>query len=161
MLKASTSELIANDALYLSVLITENISSDSNYVPLQRFAAADLLLFQNKDAEAARILDSVATNFKDHPLQDDILMKQAKIAQKHREYDKALAYLKRIHSEYGKDVLADDALFAMAEIQEKMLNKKDEAAKIYAQLIIEYPGSTYVQLARKKVKELEAPATPL
>lgn len=154
VLKASTSELIANDALYLSVLITENIPPDSNYVPLIRFAYADLLLFQNKDAEAERILDSIATNFPQHPLADDIMMQRSKIAQKKADYTKALTYLEQIHKEHGKDVLADDALFGMAEINETKLSKKEEAGKLYAQLVIEYPGSTYVQLARKKVKEL-------
>lgn len=154
VLKASTSELIANDALYLSVLITENIPPDSNFVPLERFAYADLMLFQNNDAEAERVLDSIATKFPEHPLADDILMQRAKIAQKRKDYSKALTYLELIHKNHGKDVLADDALFAMAEINEKYLNKKEDAGKLYAQLIIEYPGSTYVQLARKKVKEL-------
>lgn len=159
VLKASTSELIANDALYLSVLITENIPPDSNYVPLIRFAYADLMLFQNKDAEAERILDSVATNFPQHPLADDIMMQRSKIAQKKADYTKALTYLEQILKEHGKDVLADDALFAMAEINETKLNKKEEAGKLYAQLVIEYPGSTYVQLARKKVKELGTTVT--
>ncbi len=159
VLKASTSELIANDALYLSVLITENIPPDSNYVPLQRFAHADLLLFQNQYDEAERILDSISTAFPDHPLADDLLMQRAKIAQKKLDYTKALAYLDQIHKNHGKDVLADDALFTMAEINEKYLDKKEEAGKLYAQLVIEFPGSTYVQLARKKVKELGATIT--
>lgn len=155
VLKASTSELIANDALYLSVLITENIAPDSNYVPLERFAYADLLLFQNKIDEAERILDSISTAFPDHPLADDLLMQRAKVAQLRHDYPKALAYLELIHKEHGKDVLGDDALFTMAEINEKYLDKKDTAGELYAQLILEYPGSTYVQLARKKVKELD------
>lgn len=155
VLKASTSELIANDALYLSVLITENIPPDSNYVPLERFAYADLLLFQNKIDEAERILDSISTAFPDHPLADDLLMQRAKIAQLRHDYPKAISYLEQIHKDHGKDVLGDDALFTMAEINEKFLDKKDKAGELYAQLILEYPGSTYVQLARKKVKELD------
>ena len=155
VLKASTSELIANDALYLSVLITENIPPDSNYVPLERFAYADLLLFQNKYDEAERILDSISTSFPDHPLADDLLMQRAKIAQKKHNYKDALVYLDKILKDHNKDVLADDALFTMAEINEQFLNDKEKAGKLYAQLIIEFPGSTYIQLARKKVKELD------
>src|SRR5690606_27702483 len=74
VLKSSTTELIANDALYLSVLITENTPPDSNITPLLRFAHADLLLFQNKTKEADLLLDSIATTFPENPLQDDILM---------------------------------------------------------------------------------------
>lgn len=154
VLKASTSELIANDALYLSVLITENIPPDSNYVPLERFAYADLLLFQNKTDDAESILDSISSSFPDHPLADDLLMQRAKIAQKRHDYTKAITYLQQIHKDHAKDVLADDALFTMAKINEELLKNKEQAGKLYAQLIIEYPGSTYIQLARKKVKEL-------
>jgi tetratricopeptide (TPR) repeat protein len=159
VLKASTSELIANDALYLSVLITENVP-DSNYYPLQRFAYADLLLFQNKDKEASALLDSISTAFPQHPLNDDILMLRAKIAEKHRDYTQALAYLKQVYEQYGKDVLGDDAVFKTAEIYEKYLKQNDQAQHFYEQLIIDYPGSTYVQTARQRLQELKKPNLP-
>ncbi|PZF73065.1 tetratricopeptide repeat protein [Taibaiella soli] len=156
VLKASTSELIANDALYLSVLITENIPPDSNLVPLKRFAYADLLLFQNKDQQAEALLDSISQAFPKHPLNDDILMLRAKLAEKHGEYTKALDYLKTIYIQYGKDVLADDAVFKTAEIYEKRLHQNDQAKTFYEKLIIEYPGSTYVQTARKELQAMQA-----
>lgn len=155
VLKASTSELIANDALYLSVLITENIPPDSNLVPLKRFAYADLLLFQNKDQQAEALLDSISQAFPKHPLNDDILMLRAKLAEKHGDYTKALDYLKTIYIQYGKDVLADDAVFKTAEIYEKRLHQNDQAKTFYEKLIIEYPGSTYVQAARKELQALQ------
>lgn len=156
VLKASTSELIANDALYLSVLITENIPPDSNLVPLRRFAYADLLLFQNKDQQAEALLDSISQAFPKHPLNDDILMLRAKLAEKHGDYAKALDYLKTIYIQYGKDVLADDAVFKTAELYEKRLHQNDQAKTFYEKLIIEYPGSTYVQTARKELQVLQA-----
>lgn len=155
VLKASTTELIANDAMYLSVLITENIPPDSNYVPLRRFAYADLLQFQNKDDEAAALLDSISTTYPEHPLKDDILMQRANIAQKHKKYQDALGYLTTIYEQHGDDVLGDDALFKMADMYENKLNNKDKAAELYEQLILQYPGSTYIQTARDKVKEME------
>jgi tetratricopeptide (TPR) repeat protein len=160
VLKASTSELIANDALYLSVLITENVTEDSNYVPLTRFAYADLLLFQNKDKEAETLLDSISAAFPQHPLNDDILMLRARIAEKHRDYDKALGYLRTIYEKYGKDVLGDDAVYETAVIYEKYLHKNDEAKKYYEQLVIDYPGSTFVQEARRKASELGQAPNP-
>jgi TolA-binding protein len=153
VLKASTSELIANDALYLSVLITEN-TPDSNNAALLQFAHADLLLFQNKDAQAIALLDSLSTTYPKHPLQDDVLMKRAEIAEKHRDYTQALAYLKTIYEKYGKDVLADDAIFKTAEIYEVNLKKPDEAKKFYEQLIMDFPGSTYVQTSRIRLARL-------
>ena len=156
VLKASTAELIANDALYLSILITENITEDSNFTPLKRFAYADLLLFQNKDKEADVLLDSIVTNYPQHPLYDDILLQKAKLAQKHREYEKAIEYLVTIHAKHGKDVLGDDAVFRMGDIYERYMNKPDDAKKYYEMLIIEYPGSTFVQTARNRLAALQA-----
>ena len=154
VLKASTSELIANDALYLSVLITENIPPDSNLVPLERFAFADLLLFQNRDREAETLLDSISTAFPQHPLNDDILMLRARLAEKHGDYPRALEYLKRIYTDFGEDVLGDDAVFKTAVIYEKYLKQKDQALHFYEQLILDYPGSTYIQTARQAIARL-------
>jgi len=159
VLKASTSELIANDALYLSVLITENVAPDSNVVPLQRFAAADLLLFQNKTHEAETLLDSISQAFPKHPLNDDILMLRAQLEEKRHNYPKAIDYLKQVYGQYGKDVLGDDAVFKTAEIYHQYLHQDEEAKALYEKLIIDYPGSTFVQTARLRLQSLQ-PAAP-
>jgi len=158
-LKSATSELIANDAIYLSVLITENVE-DSNLVPLQRFAAAGLLMFQNKDKEAGILLDSINKAYPKHPLNDDILMARAQMAEKHKDYEAALGYLALILKDYKEDVLGDDAVFMMAGIYQNDLHKNDEAKKYYEQLLIDYPGSTYAQIARQKLNELNSGSTP-
>ncbi len=158
VLKASTSELIANDALALSVLITEN-TPDSNNAPLLAYARADLMLFQNKTKEAVKLLDSIATAYPKHTLNDDILMARAAIALKQRDYTAALGYYGQVVEKYGKDVLADDALFKTAELYERYLKKPAEAQKYYEQLIIDYPGSTYVQTARMKLAKLTVPGS--
>ncbi len=152
-LKSSTSELIANDALNLSVLITEN-TPDSNNAALLRFARADLLLFQNKDAEALKELDSISTIYPKHPLQDDVLMLRASLAQKQRDYTKALEYLATVIKDHGKDVLGDDAVFKTADLYERFLKQPEEAKKSFEQLIMDYPGSTYVQIARARLRIL-------
>ena len=140
---------------------TENNTELSNYVTIRRFAHADLLLFQNKDEEAGILLDSIMTAFPEHPLKDDILMQKAKLAVKHREYPKALTYLKEIQEKFGKDVLGDDAVFRSGEIYQAYLHQNEDAKKSYEQLIIDYPGSTYVQIARTRLNELSGtPALP-
>jgi predicted Zn-dependent protease len=155
VLKASTSELIANDALYLSVLITENIPPDSNLVPLQRYAYADLLLFQNKDKEAQQLLDSISQAYPKHPINDDILMLRAKMAVKHRDYTGALAHLKVVYEKFGEDVLADDAIFRTAELYDQYLKQPEQAKSFYEKLILDFPGSTYVQTARARLSGLQ------
>ena len=57
-------------------------------------------------------------------------------------------------------MLGDDAIFKSAELYEVFLNNKEEAKKLYADLIIKYPGSTYIQTARKKLDELGKPVVP-
>lgn len=159
ILKSATSELISNDAIDLSVLITENVE-DSDLVPLQRFAYAGLLVFQNKDKEAEVLLDSINKAYPKHPLNDDILMARADMARKHHDYDKALGYLKTIYEQYGKDVLGDDAVFKMADIYQHDLHQNDKAKQYYEQLIIDYQGSTFVQIARQRLAELNNGSLP-
>jgi tetratricopeptide (TPR) repeat protein len=155
VLKASTSELIANDALNLSVLIVENNPpADSNVTPLLMFARADLLEFQNKDEEAILILDSISVQFPQHPLMDDILMMRSQLAMKKQDFGEAAMHLQKIVTEYGEDVLADDAIYTLATINEEFFQNKDEAKRLYEQLILKYPGSTFVNQARKRYRIL-------
>ncbi len=159
VLKASTTELIANDALLLSVQITENVEDSFTY-PLTRFAYAGLLFSQNKDSVAGLLIDSIAKAFPKHPLNDDIIMAHAKTALKHHDYDKALSFLHDIIQKYGQDVLGDDALFMTAEIYRINLHKNDEAKKNYEQLIIDFPGSTFVQAARQHIRDINNGVLP-
>jgi len=160
VLKSSTTELIANDALYLSVLITENTPPDSNITPLLRFAHADLLLFQNKTKEADLLLDSIATTFPENPLQDDILMLRAKIALQEGRQEDAISMMETVLNQYGDDVLGDDAAFQLAILYEKHLRDATKAMEYYEKLITLYPGSTYVQQARDAYRRLAEQQKP-
>lgn len=159
VLKASTTELIANDALYLSVLITENTPEDKNFTALGHFARADLLQFQHKYAEADQLLDSLAKAYPENDLQDDIHLQRAGIAMKMQDYDKAVTQLKIIQDKYGDDVLADDACMRLAEIYEKKYKDKEKAKAEYENLIVKYPGSSFVQQARARFEALSNPKT--
>lgn len=155
VLKASTTELIANDALYLSVLITENTPTDSNYAALSAFATADLLLFQHRHREADRLLDSVSARFPENALQDDIAFLRAKIAGETQNWDRALEFLGLINSKYHEDILGDDALLKTAEIYRKQLGDTAKALEYYERLILDFPGSIFVQEARKQYNLLQ------
>lgn len=160
VLKSSTTELIANDALYLSVLITENTPPDSNITPLLKFAHADLLLFQNKTKDADALLDSIAKAFPENPLQDDMLMLGAKIATQEGRLQDAVSKLETVLTHYGDDVLGDDAAFQLAVIYEKYLQNAIKAMEYYEKLITLYPGSTYVQQARAVYRRLAEQQKP-
>lgn len=63
VLKGSTSELVANDALALSVFMTDNMGLDTSTVPMEMYSRADLLIFQNKFDAAIQTLDSITASF--------------------------------------------------------------------------------------------------
>ncbi|HET8829426.1 MAG TPA: hypothetical protein VFM79_08780, partial [Pelobium sp.] len=79
VLKASTSQLIANDALNLSLLIQDDLAVDSSGNALKMYAKADLLLFKNKPDLALLTLDSLTTLYPTSQLTDDVLMLKANI----------------------------------------------------------------------------------
>jgi predicted Zn-dependent protease len=147
VLKTATSELIANDALKLSMLIIENKTNDSVNIAMQAYAKADLFLFQNKPKEALQLIDSICTLNPSHPLQDDFLFLKASVLKSINDFDGAILALEKIKKEYANDVLADDALNELATIYVYL--KKDANAKVcYEELIEKYPGSTFVNNAR-------------
>ncbi|MDA1383129.1 MAG: hypothetical protein O3A22_04420, partial [Bacteroidetes bacterium] len=73
-LKASTSKLISNDAINLSLLITDNFNLDTIVEPMEMYARADLLIMQRRYGEAFTTLDTLIENWPGHALEDEILM---------------------------------------------------------------------------------------
>jgi tetratricopeptide (TPR) repeat protein len=154
VLKGATSKLIANDAMDLSLLISDALAIDTNTAPLLIFSRADLLAFQNKDAQAIITLDSINTLFPNHALSDDILYRKAGLELKHGKYTEAAAFYENILTNYGSDILADDALFKLADLNESQFKNIDKAKELYQQLLEKYPGSLYVVEARKRFRKL-------
>lgn len=153
VLKTATTQLIANNAMELSLLIQEN-TIDSNDVPLQLFSKADLLLLQNQYAKAKSILDSINTVYPKHALSDDILMKYAEIASKERKYLEASVFYEKLIKEYAADILADNAVWLLANLYEFRLGDKEKAKLMYEKLLLEYGGSFFVPDARNRFRVL-------
>ena len=153
VLKGATSKLIANDALELSLLISDN-TVDSNFVPLTMFSRADLMSFQNYDSLALLTLDSINKEFPGHSLSDDILYNKYKIAYKQGNFRLAADKLEQLILNYGEDLLGDDAVFKLAELYEKKLNDSDKAKKLYQDVLLNYPASLYTVEARKRYRKM-------
>ncbi|KAF0236042.1 MAG: hypothetical protein FD181_3034 [Prolixibacteraceae bacterium] len=154
VLKASTSKLIANDALELSLLIGNNLNLDTTAVPLTMFARADLLFFQNKDKQAMTTLDSLAEIYPYHSLVDDILFRKAKIETDRQNYALAAEYLESIISGFSYDLLGDDAHFMLAELYNYNLVEQEKAKDLYKTILTRYPGSVFIEESREKYREL-------
>ena len=158
VLKSSTSNLIANDALNLSLLIQENTNTPADTNALKKYAYADMLIFKNKPDEALKVLDSIHRLFPGNSLEDDILMSKARIYLKTDQIQDAVRQLQSIVDNYGGDLWADDALFTLGDIYETKL-KEPETAKAYFQKIItDMPGSLHVAEARKRFRTLRGDA---
>lgn len=153
-LRSSTTKLIANDAMELSLLINENMDEDSTYKGLTWFAKADFALYQNKLQEAENYLDSIDNWYVLHPLFDEVLYKRAQIAIKEDNYQKADSLLGTLIMKYPSDLMADDALMLLAQINEEKFQNKAKAKEYYEKIILDYSSSLYINQARKKYKEL-------
>ncbi len=152
VLKASTSKLIANDALYLSSIIADNIKDDTTGVALQMFAHSDLLIYQNKNRQALEVLDSLQKQFPNHSLSDDVLFKKAKIYEKLGQDSIAKDLYQEILDKYYTDILADNALMALANIYTKEGNP-EKAMELYTRLLVDFSDSFFTTEARRKIVE--------
>lgn len=152
VLKQSTSKLIANDALKLSLLITDNYGLDSNYVAMSKFAHADLLVEQHRYDEAFLLFDSIVNEFPAHSLGDEILLKKSYAYQLRGQWEKAIYELEQLLKYYSDDILADDALFQLGDIYENHLMNSEKAVEYYKQILFDYKGSLYTAEARKRFR---------
>ena len=154
ILKAATSKLIANDAMALSLLISEHYDPDSNTVALGYYSRAELLEFRNRDEDALKTLDSIPIAFKDHSIFPHMYMIRAQIMMKEGKYQEADTLLGTISTSYADDVLSDQALMLRARLNEEEIKDKAKAMSSYDLLMNKYPGSIYVPEARKRFRSL-------
>jgi outer membrane protein assembly factor BamD (BamD/ComL family) len=154
VLKASTTQLIANDAINLSLLISDNLQSKNDSLALQMYADAEMLQFMNNSQQALAKLDSIGIAYPNNSLTDDILMAKAKIYIKTADLNNAVLLLKSLITTQHESIWTDDALFTLADLYEKKLNNIEEAKKLYQQLMNDFPGSMFNAEARKRFRNI-------
>jgi len=180
ILRAATTKLIANDAMQLSLIISDHEDeddddededtdeeevSDATYFGLfgndfeknkglRYYAKADFLLFQNNDEQALKYLDSIAIVALGSKLADLVLFTKAKIFTRQKKYLEAAALYQRICDVYAEGLLSDDALYYLGELNEFYLKDISRAMECYQKLMKEHPGSLFVVDARKRFRTL-------
>ncbi len=154
VLRGSTSQLTANDAMQLSLLISDNSLEDSTQTALKKYARADLLAYQNKKEEAISVLEEILQQHKGESIEDEALMKQAELLAETGDYEAALYNYTKIIEFYADDILADDAHFAMAELYRNLLGQPEKAKYHYEQILYKYQDSYYFPQARKNFRIL-------
>ena len=154
VLKSSTSKLISNDAMDLSLLITDNYNLDTIDKPMMQFAKGDLLCFQKKYNDAIVIYDSILLEFKGHELSDEIYFRKYQIYLEGNNFEMALKMLNSIIEDFSYEILIDDALYNTAKIYDYNIQDKEKASEFYQQLILEHEGSIYISEARDRFRFL-------
>jgi len=158
ILKSSTSQLTANDALDLKLLISDNKYDDSLHVALKLYAKSDLMAFQNKTNEAITLLDKILAEHKTESIIPQALFAQAKLFEKKQLFHKAEANYSSILNNYKDSILADNAIFALAELYANTLEQPEEAKLLYEQIIFNHADSIFFVDARKKYRALRGDA---
>tara|TARA_B110000003_G_scaffold275922_1_gene320042 strand:+ start:831 stop:2615 length:1785 start_codon:yes stop_codon:yes gene_type:complete len=154
VLKSSTSQLTANDALELQLLITDHKGSDSLNTALKLYAKADLLNVQKKPNEALLILDSILKTHKSDPIIDQVLLFQARIYESQKEYNKAALNYYQIINDHNEEILVDDAYFYLAELYRTQLGNFEKAQLYYESIIFNHEDSIHFVEARNQYRLL-------
>ena len=154
VLKQATSKLIANDAMELSLLLSDNLAFDTTGEALRFFARADLWIFQKKTSKALQTLDSIAQFFPKNTLADDILFRKALIYESQGKFQEAASEYEKLLSTHRNDILADNSLYRLGLIFETQLKNNEKAMQCYKDLMSEFPGSLFQVDARKRFRIL-------
>ncbi len=153
VLKAATSKLIANDAMTLSLAIKDNLEVDTTGVELKRLARADYRIYQQRDEEAAAVLDSIINDGNEVSI-PHALFRKAEIAEKNHQFAEAEQLYLQIVDDYEFSYMADRALMNAALLEQNELNMKEQAKQHYETLIDDFPTSIYTAQAKKNYRKI-------
>ena len=153
-LKLSTSKLIANNAMKLSLLIGDNLNLDTTDAALLLYAKSELLFEQKQYQDCLETLTVLENTFPGHTLLDEVLLKKSDVFIEKKEYNQALNALNTICEQYYYDILYDDALFYQAQIYENALTDNIKAKEKYEELLLKNANSIFINQARKQYRLL-------
>jgi len=153
VLKSASTQLIANDALDLFLLISDNTVEDSTQVALKKFSRADFLLFQDKKLDALAAFQAILKENKEDTIEPVTLLRIGKIYESLGDTTSALANYKQILDNFKECIYVDEALFYSAEIYSQ-LNDAEKAQPLYEELITKHEDSIYYVNAQKKYRKL-------
>lgn len=154
VLKSASSQLIANDALDLFLLISDNTVEDSLQVALKKFAHADFLLYQNKKKESLEKFQLLLKEHKGEDIEVVTLLRIGKIYEKQGDFIKALENYNAIITNHKESIYIDEALYYSAEIYNIHLNDPEKAKPLYEEMIFKHEDSIFYVDSRNKYRKL-------
>ncbi len=154
VIKSVASDLTANDAIDLDVLIINNKEEgDTIYDGLKKLARAKFEIYRKKSELALKILDTLTRDFKGQLVYDDALMLAGNLLENAGQYEEALNKYQAVLDNNTEDLRKDDALYRMAIIYEQ-LGEDEKAKELFKKIIIDYPGGFWYVDARKHFRKL-------
>lgn len=154
VLKSSSSQLIANDALDLYLLINDVKADDSTYTALKKFAKADFLVYKQKNEQALKLFYEILKEHKGQEIEAVTLFRTGQLLEIKANYLDALSYYQAIIDHFSDGIYLDEALFFSAEIYHKYLDKPEKAKELYELLIFNHQDSIYFVDARNQYRIL-------
>ena len=158
VLKSASTQLIANDALDLFLLISDNTVEDSTQVALKQFSRGDFLLYQNRKPEALAQFQLILKEHKGEEIEAVTLLRIGKIYEKQGDYTKALENYNEIITNHKEGIYMDEALYFSAEIYNLKLNDAEKAKPLYEEMIFKHEDSIFAVDSRKKYRQLRGDA---
>ena len=153
-LKSASTQLIANDAIDLFLLINDNTVADSLQVALKKFAHADFLLYQNKPKDALAEYEKILKDHKGQEIEPVTLFRIGKIQENQGNYIAALQNYQIIIDAFKECIYVDEANYFAAEIYNKQLKDLEKAKKHYEEIIFKHEDSIYFTDARRKYRAI-------
>ncbi len=154
VLKSASSQLIANDALDLFLLISDNTVEDSTQVALKKFARADFLLYQNKKTESLAQFNAILKEHKGEEIEPVTFLRIGKIYEKMGDFTKALENYNAIITTHKESIYIDEALYYSAEIYNANLSDAEKAKPLYEEIIFKHEDSIFFVDSRNKYRRL-------
>lgn len=154
VLKSASSQLIANDALDLFLLISDNTVEDSTQVALKKFARADFLLYKNKKELALSQFQMILKEHKGEEIEAVTLLRIGKIFEKKGDFNAALENYNAIVTNHKESIYLDEALYFSAEIYNSQLQDAEKAKPLYEEMIFKHQDSIYYVDSRNKYRKL-------
>jgi tetratricopeptide (TPR) repeat protein len=154
VLKSASTQLIANDAMDLFLLISDNTVEDSTQVALKKLARADFLLYQNKKPEALAQFQLILKEHKGETIEPVTLLRLGKTYEKMGDYTQALDYYANLLNNHKDCIYRDEALYYSAEIYDVNLNDAEKAKPLYEEIIFKHEDSIYFVDSRNKYRKL-------
>jgi len=116
-----------------------------------------MLAYETGDGDTAKVR---ALAEGDDPVAEQAYFLLARFLRRERKPKDALAALDRYRQRFGNSALAPKARLEQAELYLDDLKDEAKYREALEQLIVEYPGSAYVPIARSLLAEAEKPVAP-